>query len=56
MRTGFEIGFHLNQQDLPLHRGIWVKLDNLQDIYELIKLLGDLFKWRTLNIDHDSHP
>ena len=55
-RAGGEVGPDLDQQDLALHRGGPVELDDLDHLDQLVELLGDLLQRQLLDVDHDGHP
>jgi hypothetical protein len=56
VRSGREVGLHLHEQQLPLHRRVRVELDDLDDVDELVQLLGHLLERQLLDVDDDRHP
>ena len=48
---------HLDEQQLALHRGVGLELDDLEHLDQLVELLGDLLERQlVLDVDHDGHP
>src|SRR5690606_11894167 len=50
------VGAHLDQQQLALHGGRRLELDDLDDVHELVELLGDLLEREVVDGDDDRHP
>src|SRR6188472_3044900 len=54
--TWLRVGAHLHQQQLALHRLRRLELDDLDDVHELVELLGHLLEREVLDGDDDRHP
>src|SRR6185437_3143274 len=54
--TGTGVGAHLDQRELARHRVVVVLLDDLDDVDQLVELLGDLLERGLLGGHHDGHP
>src|ERR671914_235736 len=50
------VGAHLHQQELALHRCRRLELDDLDDVDQLVELLGDLLEREVVDGDDDRHP
>src|SRR6202035_3999782 len=56
LAAGSRVGADLDQRQLTRHRVVVVLLDDLDDVDELVELLGDLLERGALRGDHDGHP
>ena len=55
LRAGVRVRPDLDQQQLALHRGRGIELDDLQHVHQLVQLLGDLLERQVVDVDHDRH-
>src|SRR6478609_3220112 len=53
LAAGRRVGTDLDEQDLALHRGVRVELDDLEHLDELVELLRHLLERRALDLDDD---
>src|SRR5580692_2480385 len=56
LRPAVGVGADLDQHELTLHRLRGFKLDDLDDVDQLVELLGHLLKGMLLAVHHDRHP
>src|SRR3984957_21217478 len=56
LRPAVGVGPDLDQHELALYGLRWLKLDDLDDVDQLVELLGHLLQRMFLAVHHDSHP
>ena len=54
MRARIHVGLHLDEQQLTLHC-LRIKLNDLQDVDQLVELLGYLLERQLIHVDDDRH-
>ena len=54
MRARIHVGLHLDEQQLTLDC-LRIKLNDLQDVDQLVELLGYLLEWQLIHVDDDRH-
>jgi hypothetical protein len=50
------VGPHLDHQQLALHRGVPLELDDLEDVNQLVELLRDLLERQLSHVHHHGDP
>jgi hypothetical protein len=56
VRACRQVGAHLDEEQLAPYGRRRVELDDLDDVHQLVQLLGHLLERQVLDVDHDRHP